>query len=297
MSDRPKFQTVGLVAKPKHPDLAADLGDLVEYLEETGHDVVCGTEAAELLGEHHDRHNRIVTTTRADLPAAVDLVIVLGGDGTLLSVAREAAVAEVPIFGVNFGSMGFLTATPKEELRSALESILAGDYAVSRRLMLRAEVRAPDGQRTVRDVLNDAVINKTDLARIVELRARIDNQYVSNFRADGLIISSATGSTAYSLAAGGPIVMPDVDAILVTPICPHTLTNRPLVIPGSASIDLALASSDQDLILTLDGQEGLPIGPRHNVNVRRSPHHLDLLQPVPRSYFDMLRTKLRWGDS
>lgn len=282
----------GLVSKPGDRTVVPELERLVSQLREQGASVLLDRAAAALLGVEGEG------VAREELASQVDLLVVLGGDGTLLSVARSAAAAQVAVFGVNYGSLGFLTSTPRTELLEATELILAGSYTVSNRSMLRAEISGPERpEPLVHDVLNDAVINKTELARIVELSATVDGDLVSRFRADGLIICTATGSTAYSLAAGGPIVMPEVDAIVLTPICPHTLTNRPLVVPGSAVIEIRHESVDQKVILTLDGQEGVILGPGETVTVRRSPNTLRLLHPLPRSYFDVLRAKLRWGQS
>ncbi len=280
----------GLVSKPGDQAAVPELERLVSRLREHDVSVRLDRAAAALLEVEGEG------VPREELAPQVDLLVVLGGDGTLLSVARSAAAAGVPVFGVNYGSLGFLTATPRNELLEATELILAGKYTLSDRCMLRAEISGPErSEPLVYDVLNDAVINKTELARIVELSATVDGDLVSRFRADGLIVCTATGSTAYSLAAGGPIVMPEVDAIVLTPICPHTLTNRPLVVPGSAVIEIRHESPDQQVILTLDGQEGVILGPGETVTVRRAPKTLRLLHPLPRSYFDVLRTKLQWG--
>ena len=284
----PPFRRIGLVAKPKKANLAGVLEQLIQFLEDRNIKVICDEEAAALISS---RPTDI--RTRADLSADVDLVVVLGGDGTLLSVARSAAAASVPLLGVNYGGMGFLTSTPREELFEALCSVLDGNYIVNVRQMLRAHILGRADM--TRDVLNDAVINKTSLARIIELEVALDGELVSQFRADGLIVSTSTGSTAYSLAAGGPILMPSLNAILLTPICPHTLTNRPLVVPGDVVVDLTPRSADQVFVLTLDGQEGINLQPQEVVRIERSPHQIQLLQPSPYSYFDILATKLRWG--
>ncbi len=288
MSGR-RFQHVGIVAKPRAESVAPDISRLVDLLARRTVRCTLDAEAADLV---HGASG----VEREELAAIVDLIIVLGGDGTLLSVARSAAQGAVPMLGVNYGGLGFLTATTASELLEATGCVLDGDFTTSERHLLRAEITGPD--RTVpfvRDVLNDAVINKTHLARIVELSATIDGELMSSFRADGLIVCTTTGSTAYSLAAGGPIVMPEVDAIVLTPICPHTLTNRPLVVPGSSCIEIRQESHDQEVILTLDGQEGVILEPGATVTIRRAAATLHLLHPLPRSYFDVLRTKLHWG--
>jgi NAD+ kinase len=285
------FRRVGIVAKPHTEDLSGELQQLTALLEQSGAAVKLDEEAASLLGTP-----RTVGVPRAELAAASDLLIVLGGDGTLLSIAPEAARAEVPVFGVNYGGLGFMTATPRDELVPATAAVLRGEYSTSPRQLLRATVTGP--QRTAaftRDVLNDAVINKNELARVVELMATVNGEIVSSFVADGLIVCTTTGSTAYSLAAGGPIVMPEVDAIVLTPISPHTLSNRPVVLPGDAKVEIELVSQDLQIILTLDGQEGILLHADDRVAIARSPHVLQLIRPGERSYFDVLRTKLRWG--
>ncbi len=282
------FRRVGIVAKPSNEDLRSELHSLIELLEASGASVTLDEEAGKLSDG--------ACVPRGELAAMSDLLVVLGGDGTLLSIAPDAAAEDVPVFGVNYGGLGFMTATTREELEPAIRAVLRGEYSVSTRQMLRATVDGPERDQPVaRDVLNDAVINKTDLARVVELRATVDGEMVSSFVADGLIVCTTTGSTAYSLAAGGPIVMPEVDAIVLTPISPHTLSNRPLVLPGAANVEIELVSSDLQIFLTLDGQEGILLNASDRVSVRRSPHCLKLARPGERSYFDVLRTKLRWG--
>ncbi len=282
------FRRVGIVAKPHNENLADELRRLINLLESGGISVTLDEEAGRLVAGSG--------VPRSELAEVSDLIIVLGGDGTLLSIATDAAREDVPVFGVNYGGLGFMTATPRDELESGTAAVLRGDYSESTRQMLRATVDGPERSAPLaRDVLNDAVINKTDLARVVELRATVDGEMVSSFVADGLIVCTTTGSTAYSLAAGGPIVTPEVDAIVLTPISPHTLSNRPVVLPGTASLEIELVSQDLQIILTLDGQEGILLHANDRVSMRRSPYSLRLLSPGERSYFDVLRTKLRWG--
>ncbi|NKB89794.1 MAG: NAD(+) kinase [Acidobacteria bacterium] len=283
-----EFKRVGIVAKPQPDPDTVDFERLTGVIESHGASVTLDDEAGRMIGSNG--------IPREQLAAASDLLIVLGGDGTLLSIAPSAAAADVPVFGVNYGGLGFMTPTPRDELESATHAILDGEYTDSRRRLLRATVTGPERQDPfVRDVLNDAVINKNELARVVELRASVNGEFVSNFVADGLIVCTTTGSTAYSLAAGGPIVTPDVDAIVLTPISPHTLSNRPLVLPGDADVEIELVSKDMQIILTLDGQRGIQLHSEDRVKLQRSPHRLHLLHPGQRSYFEVLRTKLRWG--
>ena len=292
--DAQRFRHVGLVAKEKEATIAGALRRIVNVLTDRGCTVTCDTAGADLL---QDAEGAI---ERNELAAAVDVIVVLGGDGTLLSVARSAAAAGVPVLGINYGSLGFLTSTVREESEAAISDLLDGEYVSSHRMMLRARVHEgqsrSDGGDRVRDVLNDAVVNKTSLARIVQLEVTIDGDFVSRYRADGLIVATPTGSTAYSLAAGGPIVMANVEAIVVSPISPHSLANRPLVLPGEAVISVRVLSKDQDIVLTLDGQEGITVHPGEVVTVERSPHRFELLLTGHRSYFEVLRTKLKWGD-
>ncbi len=292
--DAQRFRQVGLVAKENEPAIVDALRRIVKLLTDGGCTVTCDTASAELL---EDPGGGI---ERNQLAAMVDVIIVLGGDGTLLSVARSAATAGVPVLGINYGSLGFLTSSIREESAGAISDLLSGRYVSTHRMMLRARVhngRSPtDGDDRVRDVLNDAVVNKTSLARIVQLELMIDGDFVSRYRADGLIVATPTGSTAYSLAAGGPIVMPEVEAIVVSPISPHSLANRPLVLPGEAVISVRVLSKDQDIVLTLDGQEGIQVHPGEIVTVERSPLRFELLLTGQRSYFEVLRTKLKWGD-
>jgi NAD+ kinase len=229
------------------------------------------------------------------LAADVDLMLVLGGDGTMIATARTIGDHEVPVLGVNYGGLGYLAEFRIEELYSALESILAGNYRLDRRVMLEVELRrAGEAAKTSR-VLNDVVINKSALARIIEIEASFNSQYVNSFRADGLIVSTPTGSTAYNLSAGGPVIFPSMNAVVITPICPFTLSNRPIVVPDDAEIELLLKTDQEEVALTLDGQVGFPLKVADRVVIRKSRTTFNLIQPTNRNYFDVLRDKLRWG--
>lgn len=230
-----------------------------------------------------------------DLAANVDLILVLGGDGTMIATARLMGDAEVPVLGVNFGGLGYLAEFRIEELYSALESILSGNYRLDRRVMLDVELLRGDLSITHNRVLNDVVINKSALARIIEIEANLNQQFVNSFRADGLIISTPTGSTAYNLSAGGPVIYPSMNAVVITPICPFTLSNRPIVVPDDAVIELCLKTDHEDVALTLDGQVGFPLKFEDRVVIRKSQTTFSLVQPMNRNYFDVLRDKLRWG--
>jgi NAD+ kinase len=227
---------------------------------------------------------------------ATDLIIVLGGDGTLLSVARQVKGRDVPILGVNLGGLGFLTEVSLEELPAMLASVLKGGYRVSNRIMLDVTVRRNDENVFNLSVLNDAVITKDALARIIDIETYVDGEYLATYRADGLVCSTPTGSTGYSLAAGGPILHPSLKHVVVTPICPHMLTNRPIILPEEASIKALLLSMDERVILTLDGQIGFPLQYGDEVIVKKSPYEVKLIKSGSKGYFEVLRTKLKWGE-
>ena len=225
-----------------------------------------------------------------------DIIVVLGGDGTLLSVARHVKDREVPILGVNLGGLGFLTEISIEELPEMMEEIIRGNYEISRRIMLDVGV-IRDGTTVFElTILNDAVITKDALARIINIGTYVNDEYLTMIRGDGLIISTPTGSTGYSLAAGGPIIYPSLKNIVVTPICPHMLTNRPIILPEDMDIKAVLMSKDERVILTLDGQVGFPLEYGDEVIVKESIHTVGLIKSATKDYFEILRTKLKWGE-
>lgn len=281
------MKKIGVIAKPK-PVAEVILRELIPWLRERSVEVVLDQETGALIGEEGVGKDEVIAVT--------DLLIVLGGDGTLLSVARLVGTREVPIMGVNLGALGFLTEVALDELYDTLTLALMGDLRVSRRLTLQAAVRREGRRISEYTVLNDAVINKAALARIISLETYIEGDYVTTFRCDGLIISTPTGSTAYSLSAGGPIVHPSLRAIVLTPICPHMLANRPLVIPDDVTVEVILASEKEDVYLTLDGQEGFPLQHRDVVEVKRAKRVIALVRSPKRNYFELLRTKLKWGE-
>src|SRR5437899_4464592 len=232
---------------------------------------------------------------KSDLGGRADLLITFGGDGTLLSVARSAP-KDVPVLGVNMGTLGFLTEVTVEEFPSVLESVLAGKHSTEERVTFDVIVEGPQRAKRSYRVLNDATINKSALARIIEMRVTVSGQFVSTFRADGLVVSTPTGSTAYNLSAGGPIVYPTMGAVVITPICPHMLTHRPIVIPDELDIEIAVVTRNQEIFLTLDGQEGLPLRENDRVCVKKSKETVLLIESADKNYFDVLRKKLKWGE-
>jgi len=225
-----------------------------------------------------------------------DFIIVLGGDGTLLSVSRNLKGRDVPILGVNLGGLGFLTEISVEELPSMIEQLLQGNYDISKRIMF--DVRVVRDKENVFEfsILNDAVITKDALARIIDIETYVNDEYLTTFKGDGLIVSTPTGSTGYSLAAGGPLLYPSMKNIIVTPICPHMLTNRPIILPEEATIKARLMSMDEKVILTLDGQIGFPLEYGDEVVVKKSPRTVHLIKSSSKGYFEILRTKLKWGE-
>jgi NAD+ kinase len=291
MSD--KVTRVGLTAK-RGLDAAADvLANLAGWLEDRGVTVVFDTETAKLAGVTAGR----TTASRDELPTRCDLVIVLGGDGTLIGMAGRIARAgsDVPILGVNFGSLGFLTEITLPELHGALEALLAGRAILEPRQMLAARTMRQNAPFADHIVLNDIVITKGALARIIEIAVAVGDLPVSRFRADGVIIATPTGSTAYNLAAGGPIVHPAVDAMIVTPIAPHTLSHRPVVIPASSDVHVRPIIEGNEVFVTFDGQAGYALQPGDLISVRRAARPLRIVKSATRTYFQILREKLKWG--
>ncbi len=286
------IKTVGVVVKPNHNEAWVTACELAEWLEKRG---------VQLIGEPYAANGRPNDQGSAPDDGEMsgrfdaDLMIVLGGDGTMISTARLIGDRQVLVLGVNYGSLGYLTEFRIEEMFPALEAILAGTYEVDSRVMLRAGHFRDDELLAQGRVLNDVVINKAALARIIEIEVELDGQFVNSFRSDGLIISTPTGSTAYNLSAGGPIVYPSMNAVVITPICPFTLTNRPIVIPDSAEIELKLVSEADDVVLTLDGQTGYAMTAGDRVVIRKSSTTFNIVRPTNRNYFDVLRNKLRWG--
>ena len=288
------IKRVGIVVKPHQPEALKTLCGVVEWLSQRGIALVGGPEIERERIEHET--GCAVDVVDADkLPASVDLMLVLGGDGTMIDTARMLGDTEVPVLGVNYGGLGYLAEFRIEELYTALESILAGNYVVEKRVMLSVELMRGEEYVTRNRVLNDVVINKSALARIIEIEASLNQQFVNSFRADGLIVSTPTGSTAYNLSAGGPVIYPSMNAVVITPICPFTLSNRPIVVPDESLIELRLITQNEDVALTLDGQVGFPLKPEDRVVIRKSNTSFNLVQPMNRNYFDVLRDKLRWG--
>jgi len=279
---------VAIFCKPKPSVDREILGQLVRWLRDRQITVLMDARTARLIGETSPH-------SRAELPHLVELIVVLGGDGTLLSVARIAHTADVPILGVNLGSLGFLTEISLDELYSTLTSVLEGRYAIEPRMLLSANLMR--GGKTVGEyhVLNDVVINKGALARIVSMKVRVNGQYMTSYRADGLIIATPTGSTAYSLSAGGPIIHPSMHALVLSPICPFDLANRPIVVPDQSILEVELTTANEDVRVTLDGQEGCEFLTGDVLLVKKAESSIKLIQAQDKNYYQLLRKKLHWG--
>src|SRR5688500_7396887 len=288
------IKRVGIVVKPHQPDALKTVCGVVEWLAKRGIVLVGGPEIERERIEH-ETGCAVEALDLDELAGSVDLMLVLGGDGTMIATARMLGDKEVPVLGVNYGGLGYLAEFRVEELYTALESILEGNYRIDTRVMLAVQLMRGDKEVARTRVLNDAVINKSALARIIEIEANLNQQFVNSLRADGLIVSTPTGSTAYNLSAGGPVIYPSMNAVVITPICPFTLSNRPLVVPDNAVIELCLKTHQEDVSLTLDGQVGFPLEVEDRVIIRKSRTTFQLVQPMNRNYFEVLRDKLRWG--
>jgi len=289
------MSTIGILARPDLKDAGPTLRELVEWLCRRGVRV-CLDDATAALGNGSLTSECLLASGR-EMAGLADALVVLGGDGTLLAASRLLD-KPIPVLGVNFGSLGFLTEITLAELYPALEGVIEGRYEHEERRLLRAVVHRRGRPDATSDVLNDVVITKAGPSRIIEMDVSVDGLFVSSFRADGIIVSSPTGSTAYNLAAGGPILHPTLPAVVVTPICPHMLTNRPLVVGDEAHVEVRLrASRDVDVYAALDGQETFAFADGDHVVVTGSPRRLKLVKAPGRDYYEVLRTKLKWGDA
>jgi len=281
------IRVIGLVAKYEEPKAAEIASWLVPWLKEKGKRVLVEPGMARMGGR---------SCGKKEMARKADLIVVLGGDGTLLSIARLVERPEVPILGVNLGGLGFITEVAVEELESILAKTLAGNFSVEKRMTLEIQIHGKKGGHRKFRVLNDAVITKGARARIIDLETHVGKEYLCTYRADGLIISTPTGSTAYSLAAGGPILYPSLGAIVLSPICPHTLTNRPIVVSSKSTVRVRLRSSGDTVFLSPDGQEGVLLNNDDVVEVRDYKVPVSLVKAPSRSYFEILRNKLKWGE-
>ena len=284
-----RMKSVAIVSKPEKPELSKIVPELVSWLEERSYKVHLDRESAAYHANNADVIEREQMAT-----CCPDFAIVLGGDGTLLSAARALAPMNAPILGVNLGSLGFLTEVPLPDLYPALEAVIANKCEVETRSMIHAGVFRDGQQLADAHALNDVVISKTTIARLASFDIFINERFVSAYRGDGLIVSTPTGSTAYNLAAGGPILMPAIEGIVITPICPHSLSHRPLVVRDSVEIEIKVKSATDEAFLSVDGQIGVPVAEGDRLVCRKSPYTTQLMR-LQRGFFEVLRTKLKWG--
>ena len=281
-------KAVGIVSKPDKPELKQVVPDLLTWFAKNHYEIITDHETAA-----YGDGTRVVE--RAAIGAQVlDFVVVLGGDGTLLSAARAVGKAGIPILGVNLGTLGFLTEVPLAELYSALQVVDRKGYTIDARSRLHCQLERRGKCIATYDALNDVILNKATIARLSDLDLYINQEFVSNYQADGLIVSTPTGSTAYSMSAGGPILMPSVQAFAITPVSPHALTHRPVVVPDSAEIAIVVKTDLEKAFLSIDGQEGTPVENGDRVVCRRSEYPINLLR-IEKTFFDVLSTKLKWG--
>ncbi len=285
-----QIKTIGITSKPKKPEVREIVLQLVHWLHERSINVLIDKETGSAL----DGSEKCVT--RNEMPSRADLIIVLGGDGTLLATARVLNRKPVPLLAVNLGGLGFLTVITRDELFPTLERVVAGDFRTERRVQIEAEVIRAGEVISSFLALNDVVLNKGAIARVLDFDVCVDGRFISTYKADGLIVSTPTGSTAYSLAAGGPVIAPSVEAFIVTPICAHTLTNRPIVLPDSAQIEVEVKSHRESVYLTVDGQVGIAVRSEDAVHMRRASSVVELIQSPQKNYFEILRQKLKWGE-
>lgn len=282
------MKKIGIICKSGRHEAREILEELLPWLRQKGYKTFVDADMAAILN--------IGGFSRADIASSSDVILVLGGDGTMLGVSRLVAEKGIPILGINLGGLGFITEINRDEIFEAVDRMLTEGCASEERLMLTARIHREGKKIAEYTVLNDVVINKGALARIIDLETFINGSYVTTYKADGLIISTPTGSTAYSLSAGGPIIYPTLDSIVLTPICSHTLTNRPIVLPGDFTIAITLKTQSEDVYLTLDGQVGFSLKMNDIIEINKSEHKTRILIPCERDYFKILRTKLKWGE-
>lgn len=284
-----EYKKVGVVVKPHASRINMQLPKVITLLRDMGCQVMLDDLADQEVDEDVD------IMSRGELVSRADMMIVLGGDGTMLSLAKYQADHARPILGINMGSLGFLTEVAVTEASEMISKALKGELQLSERMMLESTLIRKGREQPLQRVLNDVVINKSALARIFNIEVKIDGTVITTIRADGIIICTPTGSTAYNLAANGPIIYPEMRVIALTPICPHTLTYRPVVLPGEALVDLTLLDSEETY-LTMDGQAGFPLHQGDTVRVYQSKHTMPIFKPSDKSFFTVLKNKLKWGD-
>jgi NAD+ kinase len=285
------IKRIGIISKPGKSEVREIVPPLIQWLREREIEAYIDKETGAIL----ERNEKCLT--RNELPSKVDLLVVLGGDGTLLATARALNRKPVPILAVNLGGLGFLTVITRDELYPTLEQVLAGDFRTERRVQIEGEIVRADESLASFLALNDVVLNKGAISRILDFDVLVDGRFVSSYKSDGLIVSTPTGSTAYSLAAGGPVIVPTVEAFIITPICAHTLSNRPLVVPDRVTIEVLLKAQREAAYLTVDGQVGIAARSDDVIRIKKaSSCCVEIIQPLDKNYFEILRQKLKWGE-
>jgi NAD+ kinase len=283
------MKRIGIVVKAQQ-EAMDKAGELETWLKGRGIETLTRKNIPAPITSHHCLVENI-----AKAPSDLSCIVVLGGDGTFLSAIRWVQDTGIPVLGVNLGAFGFLTETPVDQLFPVMEKVIKEDYRTQERILLSAKVLRDSEQRACQTVLNDVVINKEALARIAHIHTYIDGDYLTTFKADGLVVATPTGSSAYSLSAGGPIVHPSLKTIILTPICPFTLINRPLIVPDTVTIKIKIEERDSNIFLTFDGQVGLHVTHRDTIIVEKAPHTIQMIRTPGQSYYDLLKAKLRWS--
>ncbi len=290
---RMQFKRIGIVANPIKTESGKGVKKIVEKLKKYNVEIYTDEETCRLTGKGCRESVRVVD--RLSLPDKVDVILVLGGDGTFLTVAKLVDKKPVPLLGINFGRLGFLTEISIDEIDASLEKLMKGKFKQENRPVIRVKVIRKNGHISIYRCVNEVVIKRDILARIIEVEVKADGSYVTTFRGDGLIVATPTGSTAYSLSAGGPITIPTLNVMILTPICPHTLTLRPLIIPGEVCLTARLKTESETVMVIFDGQEGIELREGDVIEITRSPYDLLILRDPEKSYYQTLREKLKWG--
>jgi NAD+ kinase len=280
------MKRIGIICKWGRTEPTEIMGEFTPWLQKRGVEVY--TDNVDVEGAH--------VCEFGEMPERVDMVIVLGGDGTMLGAARLCAQHEVPVLGVNLGGLGFITEVATTQLYAVMEDVLAGRYELERRIMLSAKLQRDGRTVTECTALNDVAVTKGTLARIIDLETWVNGKYVNLFKGDGLIVGTPTGSTAYNMSAGGPILFPTLNCLVMTPVCPHTLSNRPIVLPDDVHVEVVLKSHGEDVMVTYDGVVAENVKQGDRVTVERAPYVTTMIMPRGRSHFEILRSKLRWGE-
>jgi len=293
---RAPFKRVGVIANPTKPESAQGVKRVIKKLSQYKVTVFVDEETCRLVEPSECRaYERVKVVDRLLLPDKVEVILVLGGDGTFLTVAKLVDKRPVPLLGINFGTLGFLTEIPLEQIESCIERLMEGEFVVENRPVIRVKVVRKNGHILIYRCVNEVAIKRDTLARIIEVDVSADGEYLTTFRGDGVIVATPTGSTAYSLSAGGPILYPTLNAMLLTPICPHTLTMRPLVLKGETCLTVSLKTESETVMVIFDGQEGIELRVGDLIEITRSPYDLLILRDPKKSYFETLREKLKWG--